>query len=460
MLPTDATPGAVRPGRVLAAACLGYGMIVIDITIVNVAVPAIQESLHADLATMQLVVNAYVIVLAALVLSGAAAVGRFGAVRMFRVGAAVFGVASLLCGLAPDSGLLIAMRAAQGLGAILLMPATLLMLTQAYPDPDARVKAVAVWATVAGSPVTFGPIVGGALVSAIGWRSIFLVSIPVVLGALWLASRFMPTSDERGRAEPQDVVGQILAAAVLGGVTLALVEGRQLGWDQPLPVVAIVVAVMAAAGFVVRQRTLAHPMLPHDLLRAPGFRGFVAVGLLLFAGYYGLVFVISFYLQQVRGYGPVATGLSFLPSALPITLVPLIAGRIDARLGPRRVLLIAAGLTALGALLLIVVGSSGPVGMSVGLLVVGVGFGLATVPQITLVMATAPGHRAAIASGLLTAGRQSGTSLGVAVLGGLQVGGTIVVPACAALAIALLMVLVGATAGRAGDPLTQARRRS
>jgi DHA2 family methylenomycin A resistance protein-like MFS transporter len=421
-------------------------MIVIDITIVNVAIPAMQASLHANLATMQLVVDAYVIVLASLVLTGATAVARFGAVRMFRFGTGIFGVASLLCGAAPNGSLLIAMRAVQGLGAILLVPASLVILTKAYPNPDARAKAVAVWAAVAGSPVAFGPTLGGALVSSIGWRSIFLINVPIVLGALWLSSRFMPADDDDVRTEPQDFVGQILAAIFLGGVALALTEGQQLGWSRPLPLAAIGAATVALTAFVVRQKTIEYPMLPLDLLRAPGFRGFVMVGLLLFVGYYGFVFVISVYLQQVKGYGPLATGLSFLPSALPITFMPLVAGRINARLGSFRVLMIALILTVVGAVVLMFFGSSGPVGISAGLFFIGVGFGLATVPQITLVMATAPAHRSAIASGMLTAGRQSGTTVGVALLGGLQAGDTIAVPAFAALVIYLLMVLAAVAA--------------
>jgi MFS transporter, DHA2 family, methylenomycin A resistance protein len=439
---------AVLPARVLTVACLGYGMIVLDITIVNVAIPAIQASLHANLATMQLVVDAYVIVLASLVLTGASAVGRFGAVRMFRTGISIFGTASVLCGAAPNSTILIAMRVLQGVGAILLMPASLLMLTRTYTHPDARAKAVAVWATVAGSPVAFGPIVGGALVSAIGWRSIFLINVPIVLGALWLSSRHMPADNDEAEREPQDFLGQIFAACFLGGVALTLTEGHQLGWSQPLPVIAIVIAVAALVAFVIRQRSYAYPMLPADLLRAPGFRGFLMVGLLLFAGYYGFVFVVSVFLQQVRDYGPLATGLSFLPSALPITFMPLVAGRINARLGAFRLLLIALALTVLGAVILMLFGGSGPAGMSAGLFVIGLGFGLATVPQITLVMASAPTHRAAIASGMLTAGRQSGTTIGVALLGGLQSGGTIAAPSFAALVIYLLMVLAAVVAGR------------
>jgi DHA2 family methylenomycin A resistance protein-like MFS transporter len=438
----------VRPRRVLVAACLGYGMIVIDITIVNLAIPAIRADLHASLAAMQLVVDAYVIVLAALVLAGASAAGRFGAVRMFRTGVAIFGVASLLCGLAPNAPALIAMRAGQGLGAILLVPATLLMLTSAYAEPNARAKAVAVWAAAAGSPVVFGPILGGALVSTIGWRSIFLISIPAALGALWLTARFMPAEDRQVGRQPQDFAGQAFAAAVLGGITVALVEGHELGWDRPVPLGASAVALVAMVAFVIRQRTFAHPMLPPDLLRAPGYLGYVLVGFLLFAGYYGLVFVVSVYLQQVRDLGPVAAGVSFLPSALPITFIPLLAGRINGRLGPLRVLQIALGVTIAGAVLLVLFGSSGPLGLSGALFVIGWGFGLATVPQITLVMATAPAHRAATASGLLTVGRQSGITVGVSLLGGLQSGATLLAPACAALAVYLLMFLAGAIAAR------------
>ncbi|WP_406280794.1 MFS transporter [Embleya sp. NBC_00896] len=448
---------ALRPGRVLAVVSLGYGMIVIDISIVNVAIPAIRSSLHASLATMQLVVDAYVIVLASLVLAGAAAVGRYGAVPMFRLGIAVFGVTSLLCGAAPDGAVLVAMRAAQGLGAVLLVPATLVMLSDTYKDPNDRAKAVAVWAMVAGSPVAFGPILGGALVAAVGWRSIFFVNVPVVLVTLWLSARHMPRSEgdkedredkEDKKKEPQDVPGQFLAIVFLGGVALALTEGRELGWTAPLPVVASVTALVAFAAFVVRQRTYAFPMIPSDLFRAPGFRGFVTVGLLLFTGYYGLVFSISVFLQQVHGYGPVATGLCFLPSALPITFMPLVAGRVNAGLGPLRVLVVATFLTLVGGLLLIVVGGDAPIGVGIGLTFIGLGFGLATVPQITLVMATAPQHRMAIASGLLSAARQSGTMIGVALIGGLQSGDNIAAPALAAVVAYLLMAVAAGLGGR------------
>ncbi|WP_395292669.1 MFS transporter [Kitasatospora hibisci] len=434
----DAPP---RPRRVLTAASLATAMVVIDISIVNVAIPEIRAGLGAGLSTMQLVVDAYAVVMASLVLAGAALVGRFGAVPVFRAGVAVFGVTSVLCGLAPGGAALVAARALQGLGGILLTPATLVMLTDTYRDPDDRAKAVSVWAMVGGSPVAFGPILGGVLVAAVGWRSIFLVNVPVVLAILWLSARHMPGGGASVRKEPQDVPGQLLAAVVLGGIAVALTEGRELGWSRPLPVAAAVTATLALAAFVARQRSCAHPMIPGDLFRAPGFRNFVAAGLLLFAGYYGLVFSISMFLQQVRGYDPVTTGLCFLPSALPITLMPLVAGRIHARLGAPRVLGIAVLLTLVGGVLLVLVGSDAPIGTGAGLAFIGLGFGLATVPQITLVMATAPEHRSAIASGLMSAGRSSGTTIGVALLGGLQSGNGIAAPAVAAVLIYLLLAL-------------------
>ncbi|MEO6502708.1 MAG: MFS transporter [Jatrophihabitantaceae bacterium] len=449
---TLSDPGApnvdeqVRPGRVLACACLGYALIVVDITIVNLAIPAMRQSLHAGFAAMQLVVNAYVIVLASLVLAGAGAGDRWGSVRAFRAGVTVFGLASVLCGVAPDVEMLIAARVLQGLGAIGLMPATLVMLTRAYPDPDRRAKAIAVWAMVAGSPVVFGPLLGGALVDLVGWRAIFLVNIPVVIATLLLARRQMP-AEQRGTAPPQDIAGQALAAAMLGGMAVALTYGRELGWQRALPLCAAGIAVAATVGFVWRQRTARHPLLPAALLRAPGFVAYAVVGLLLFAGYYGLVFTISVFLQQVRDYGPFVSGLCFLPSAVPITVMPLVAGRVNARLGAPVVLRLAIAATATGALLLVVVGQLAPFGLAAGLFAIGVGFGLATVPQITLLMAAAPPEWASTASGILTVTRQTGTIVGITVFAGLGSGESIRLPAIGALVGYGLMAVAAALGG-------------
>lgn len=444
----DVGDAALRPGRVLAVACLAHGMIVIDTSIVHIAVPAMRAGLHATLPTMQAVVTAYVVVIAGLLLAGAAAVARYGAVPMFRLGVVVFGVTSALCGLAPDGAVLVAMRASQGLGAVLIMPATLVMLTDTYRDPDKRAKAVSIWSMVAGSPVAFGPTLGGALVETVGWRSIFLINVPVVVLVLWLSARHMPRTERAARKEPQDVPGQVLSVVFLGGLALALAEGQDLGWTRPLPVAASVTAVVALAAFVIRQRTYAYPLIPGELSRAPGFRAFVTAGLLLFVGYNGLMFTLSVFLQQVRGYSAATTGLFFLSSALPITFMPLVAGRVDARFGARTVLGAGILLSLLGGVLLAAVGSRAPVGTCLALAFIGIGFGLSTVPQITLVMATAPAHLSAIAGGLMSAGRSTGSLIGVALLGGLQSGNGIAAPAFALVVIYALMALAAFLGGR------------
>ncbi|GAA1033519.1 MFS transporter [Amycolatopsis albidoflavus] len=438
----------VRPGKVLAAVCLGYGMIIVDTTIVNVAIPTMQASLRTGIDTMQLVVDGYVVILASLLLAGAALSDRFGASKIFRAGVALFGIASALCGVAPNGPFLVAARMLQGLGAVLLVPSSLLVLTAAYTDAKARARAIAVWATVAGSPAAFGPILGGLVVDTLGWRSIFYVNVPLAAIALLLTQRGLPALAPN-KSRRQDVPGQLLAVLILSGLALALTEGHQQGWTAPLPVIAFAVAVAAGAAFAVRQRTAAEPMLPADLLRAPGFRGFASVGVLLFAGYYGMVFVLSVYLQDVRHFAPWQAGLSFLPSALPITLMPLVAGRLVGRIGPARVLVAGLVLTVAGGAALALFGGSGMVPLSVALFLLGCGFGLSAVPQITLVMETAPAGRTALASGLLNAARQSGTVLGVAVLGGLQTGGGLGTPSFVATAMFVAMLVFALAAARA-----------
>ncbi|MDT0492178.1 MFS transporter [Streptomyces sp. NPDC012600] len=446
---SDSGGAVLRPGRVLAVACMAHGMIVVDTSIVHVAIPAIRESLDASLPTMQSVVTSYVVVIAGLMLAGAAAVGHYGAVRMFRLGVVLFGVTSALCGLAPNGPVLVAMRAAQGLGAVLVMPATLVMLTDTYREPGKRAKAISIWSMVAGSPVAFGPTLGGALVETVGWRSIFWINVPIVLVVLWLSARHMPRGERSGTREPQDVPGQLLSVVFLGGLALALAEGQETGWTRPLPLVAAAVAVVAFAAFVVRQRAYAYPMIPGDLFRAPGFRGYVTVGLLLFVGYNGLMFTLSVFLQQVRGYDPVTVGLFFLSSALPITFMPLAAGRFATKYGDRAVLAAGILLSLLGAVVLAGFGGDTPVGTCAGLALIGFGFGLVTVPQITLTLAAAPEHRSAIASGLMSAGRSTGSLIGVALLAGLQSGGGMAAPAFALVAVYALMGLAAWLGGRA-----------
>ncbi|MCX4097509.1 MFS transporter [Nocardia sp. alder85J] len=416
-------PGRVRPGLTLVVVCIGFAMVIVDTTIVNVALPAIRADLHSGLAMLQWVVDGYVLVLAGLLLSGGVLVDRLGSVRMFRFGVAGFTVASVLCAIAPDGAALVAARLLQGVAAALLMPAAMALLSQAYPDPVAKAKAVALFTTVAGSPQAFGPVLGGVLVSAVGWRSIFVLNVPIGIVTLVLAARGGLPVQAPDRSKRADLPGQALAIVLLICATGALIEGGAQGWSAPLPIAAALVAVVAAVAFVLRERRAAAPMLPARLVAAPGLSAFVTIGLLLFTGYYGLVFALSLYMQQVQHLGALRTGVQFLPSALPIFLLPVLAGPLVVRWGARRVAGAGLLLGAVGAVALFAVhDGSGPVTLSVALFLLGSGVGLTVGPQIALVVGAAPADQSGIASGLLNAGRQTGSVLGVAILGGLAGG--------------------------------------
>ncbi|MBJ7289696.1 MFS transporter [Williamsia sp.] len=437
----------VNQSLTLTVVCIGFAMVIVDTTIVNVALPAIRDDFGSDLSTLQWVVDGYIMVLAALLLSGGAMVDRLGAARMFRVGVALFTIASVLCGFAPDSMVLISARLVQGVAAALLMPAAMALLTQAYPEPASKARAVALFTTVAGSPQAFGPVLGGLLVSTIGWRSIFFLNIPVGTVTLLLASRGGLPRPALRADRGTDVAGQVLAVLALISVTGALIEAGEKGITSVVPITAAVSAIVFTIALVLRERSARSPLLPAKLLGAPGLSAYVVVGLLLFGAYYGLVFALSLYLQQVHHLSAFATGLQFLPSALPIFLLPVIAGRLANRWGPQRVVITGLATAAVGALSLLAVGSSSsPLMLSISLFLLGCGVGLTVGPQITLVINAAPPQYAGIASGLLNAGRQTGSVLGVAVLGALagasdRVAGLhgAVVTAAVILAVAVLL---------------------
>ena len=418
---TDPRPPAeeqVRPGLTLAVICIGYAMVVVDTTIVNVALPAIGRDLHTGLDALQWVVDGYVLVLACLLLSGGTLVDRWGTLRVFRSGVVLFTVASALCGIAPDIAFLVAARLLQGLAAAMLMPASMALLAQTFPDSRRRARAVALFTTAAGSPQAFGPVLGGLLVSTIGWRSIFFINLPIGAVTLLMAARGGIPRKGPDRTRALDLPGQAAVVVTMAAFTAALIQGHAQGWTAPLPLTADVVAVVGAFLFVLRQRRAAAPMLPASLIRAPRLFSHVNTGLLLFAAYYGLVFALSIYLQQVRYLSALETGLQFLPSALPIFLLPVLTGRLTTRWGARPVVAVGLCLAAAGALCLLTVSAGGSVvALSLSLALLGCGVGLTVGPQITLVIGGVPSDQAGIASGLLNAGRQTGYVLGVAVLG-------------------------------------------
>jgi DHA2 family methylenomycin A resistance protein-like MFS transporter len=415
----DSTTRAALPGRLgYLGVLLGVFVIVLDTTIVNVAVPAIQHDLHSTVTGVQWVVNGYNLVFAALLLSAGAAADRLGGRRVFGCGLVLFAIASLSCGLAPTLPLLITARAVQGLGAALMLPTALSLAAHLHPEQRARARAFGQWAAVAGAATVLGPLVGGTFVDTLGWRAIFFVNVPIAATALALLIRNAPETERHGHR--LDPAGQALSVVLLAAAAVTLTEAGHVGWVHPATLIAAAVTLAATAGLGLAEHRAAAPMIPPALMRQPQFAATSLIGLLLSVGIYGQMFVLSLYFQDARGYSAWLTGLAFLPFAATTTIGPLIASRVLARNRVRAVLL--AGQTAgiAASLLLALVDQHTTYWVvAVALLVLGVCQSLCQPAVATAALMQAPDRHAGIASGVLTATRQVGSVLGVALLGGL-----------------------------------------
>ncbi len=442
--------------RLLITLGIAYGMIILDRTVVNVGLSTMQKDLGAGVTELQWIVDGYVLILASLLLSGGAVGDRLGIARTFRIAVILFTVASALCAMAPDAGFLIAMRMAQGIGAALLMPACWALIAQAYPEPASRHRAMAVWGAMSGSPQALGPSIGGLLVTIAGWRAIFFINVPLGLLVIMLARRYLPASADEplpARQRGLDVPGQLATVVMLGGLTFALIDGSASGWAQPWSLAAMGTAAIGLVALIVRERRAADPVLPPALFRARGLSAFVTVGTLLFFAYYGFVFALSIYLGAVTHDTALQIGLTLLPAAVPILAVPPLSTRLVSRIGPARSVAVGSAIAAMGFLAVMVIDVQDTALLAFVLLVIGVGSGLAFLPQAGLVMSAAPRDRSGMVSGLMNASRQSGSMVGVAVLGALAVGGSALHGGAglrvAAFATAVVTLLSGAIALRA-----------
>jgi DHA2 family methylenomycin A resistance protein-like MFS transporter len=301
---SNGTQGASSAGFTLAAAVLGFFMITLDAVVVNVALPSIRVGLGGGITGLQWVVDGYTLMFAALLLSAGSLSGRFGARRAFGAGLAVFVLASAACGLAPAIGALVAARFVQGAAAAVIMPSSMALVGQAYPDPVRRARAVAMWAMGGAAASSSGPLLGGAL-TLVSWRLIFVINMPAGAATLLLLSHFQPSPR---RPAPFDWAGQVTAVLAMGGLAYGAIEAGVAGFGAPPVVTAFAVAAGALAAFVAAQARGAHPMAPLDLFRSRTVAVAVAVGFAFIVGYYGLQFVMSLYLQQLRGLSPLGTG--------------------------------------------------------------------------------------------------------------------------------------------------------
>lgn len=407
----------------LLTMCAGMFLVQLDVTVVNVALPTI----GTDLAALQWVVDGYTVVLAAFLLTGGALGDRFGHRRVVVAGFTLFGAASAACGLAGSAPWLVAARAGQGLGAALLLPGTLAVITNAYPGQAERARALGIWAGVSALALAAGPVLGGAIVAVAGWRPVFWLNVPIVLAAAVATRRLLPRGDPGpGRI---DVAGIATAAPALGAGVYAVIGGS---------VVAGVSAVVLLGAFVLVERRSAHPMLPPAIARRTAAANFVAAAM-NFVGI-GTILVLTLYLQGVRHDGPLRAGLEVLPLFVPLAALAPVVGRLTGRFGPRPSMVAGLVLGALGMLnLLLVNENSGYPALLPTLLGLGVGMGLLTTAVVTAAVAGVPPGRAGVAGGINNTARQTGGALGVAVLGA---GG---VHAAGLIAAALWLVAIGVT---------------
>jgi MFS transporter, DHA2 family, methylenomycin A resistance protein len=356
-------PSNLSTSLTLAAMSLGYGVVQLDVTIVNTALNSIGSSLGGGVSELQWVVSAYTIAFAAFILTAGALGDRIGAKRIFIAGFAIFTAASVACALSPNATMLIAARAVQGLGAAILVPNSLALLSHAYPDDRARGRAVGIWAAGASLALTAGPLVGGGLIALVGWRSIFLVNLPIGLTGLWLSWRYASETTRSPQREI-DLPGQLAAIAALGCLAGAIIEGGTLGWSHPFVISGFAAAVVLAVLFVWQERRAPQPMLPLSLFRHRMFALTALVGLFVNVAFYGLIFVFSLYFQRVNGWSPFATGLAFVPMMGAVLPVNLVASRVAERIGAPATIALGAALSASGCLALLGIGQARAIGRS------------------------------------------------------------------------------------------------
>ena len=410
-----------RP-RILAAVCLGYFMAVLDSTGVNVALPDMARGLGTGISGMQWVVDGYALLFASLLLPAGALGDRWGNRGTCAAGLALFTGSSVLCGIAPSLGTLILFRGLQGMGAAVQVPASLALLRHHYHDPRERAHAIGIWAAATGLAVAAGPVVGGVLTHAFGWRSVFLVNLPVGIWGVYLTLRHVP-SVPRAPARDTDLATQALAVTALAAVTFALIQGGVWGWTAPAVLGAAALALLAGALWVRSERRAEHPLLPLDLFRNPNYAAANAVGFALSFGFYGQLFLMSLFFQDIQHFSALRAGLAILPQTLVMSGVNFASGRLTARHGARPPLVWGLGVGGAGLLGLGQLTAASPLGAAVlPMLAVGVGAAL-TMPAMT---ATAiehtPRERAGIGAAVLNAARQVGGVVGIALLGAFVAG--------------------------------------
>jgi EmrB/QacA subfamily drug resistance transporter len=403
--------------RILMICCLSLFIVGLDITVVNVALPSIGRELDAGISGLQWTVDAYTVVLASLLMFSGSIADRLGRKRIFITGLSVFSLASLLCSLAPSVGLLIAFRVLQAVGGSMLNPVAMSIVTNTFTDPRERAQAVGVWGAMFGISMALGPVIGGALVSSVGWRAIFWISVPVGIAAIALTLRFIPES-RAPRPRRFDPVGQLLVIVLLSTLTFGIIEAPGQGWTSPVIVAAFSASAIALIGLLIYEPRREEPLIDLRFFRSIPFSSAVVISVSALAAFGGFLFLNTLYLQEARGLSPLHAGLATVPLALMTVIISPLSGRIVGRRGPRLPLMIAGASMLAACAMLTGITAETPFGrLLVAYVLFGLGMGFVNAPITYAAVSGMPRAQAGVAAAVATTSRQVGQTLGVAVTG-------------------------------------------
>jgi EmrB/QacA subfamily drug resistance transporter len=402
---------------VLAVCCTSLFIVGTDSTIVNIALPAVRRDLHASISGLQWTIDAYTLVVGSLLTLGGSTADRIGRRRVFQTGLVVFTLGSLLCGLAPGLGWLVAFRMVQAVGGSMLNPVAMSIITNTFTDPRERARAIGIWGGVIGISLALGPVIGGALVDSVSWRAIFVVNVPVGVAAVVASALLVPES-RAPRPRRLDPGGQALILALLATLTYAIIEGPGTGWGSPEIIGLFGVAAACLLALVWYESRRAEPVLDLRFFRSLPFSGNTVIAIGGFVALAGFLFLNPLYLQDVRGYSALRAGLYTLPMAAMTAVCAPLSGRLVAARGPRPSLLLAgAAMTGSAVLLTGLTAQTSTARLLVTYLIFGLGFGMLNAPITNTAVSGMPVAQAGVAAAIASTSRQVGQSLGVAVIG-------------------------------------------
>jgi EmrB/QacA subfamily drug resistance transporter len=406
-----------RPWVVLATCCLSLFLVSMDVTIVNVALPAIAHDLNATTTGLQWSIDGYTVVIASFLMLAGSTADRLGRRRVFQTGLAIFAIGSLLCSFAGSIEMLVAFRVVQALGGAMMNPVAMSIIVNTFTDPKQRAQAIGFWGAVFGISMALGPLLGGLLVQHVGWRSVFWVNVPIAAIAIALTARFVP---ESRAAKPRriDPVGQLLIVIILGALTTSLIEGPLAGWSSPGILAAITAVVVGLLFLISHERRRLEPLIDLRFFRSAPFTIATLLAVVSFASFNGALFLSSLYLQTARGLAPSHAGLCLLPIAVALAICSPLSGRLVGTHHVRFALVVAGSALMIGALLFVGLDLATPLGQLIaGFGVFGIAIGMINAPITNAAVSGMPRAQAGVASALASTSRQVGATLGIALSG-------------------------------------------